>query len=616
MSSAASLNAAAAIANGQGLSTNPDVLTAISAYQSQPTIQHWPDIFASANLNANVANVVIPVLNTITSVVTRGQFLLDIYPANVAPVVTPTASVDYRVGTVASAAGTIKNQAQGAFAHGMAGFANVFSMCQIHAVSTFDTIASVNMLQNKIYSQSGLGYTGVTDSVTGGVGIHADLLSNVVAGWGTMYDITNINLITDPYVFGQNLLNQGLGTYGNLSGKLESTGLDVTDITKIPKSTTTTTQESSTLTTTTLIGAVDLPILANVTTTTTVTGGSLPVITGIYKTITGSDLATMVSATGFKSSTRQITSLNDLLDFSRVVDAALLPQLSSIGIHNFSEFTTYLNSRIGQNSYRSWAEVTTYLKGIDVPKLNYSTSSATSPVLSSSTVTTLNSITGSGSGPFKNYVLTDFLGACAGIPYTANLTTINTNYKLISTDSVATAMSALNQCLVDVYDYYIATGGDGTDETSPGAGNGASPGVIMSGWVAANVAAVATALNSVESSTAFLACQQAYYYMLDHLALEVAGLRKANALFLSSNFDLLRFGQQIGSLGSQDKTGTESDVVINKLITNDAAGDVIRVVISENNNNKTYANDPNPMMAIVQSQAQNIPLTTYLNQNK
>jgi hypothetical protein len=138
----------------------------------------------------------------------------------------------------------------------------------------------------------------------------------------------------------------------------------------------------------------------------------------------------------------------------------------------------------------------------------------------------------------------------------------------------------------------------------------------MSDWVVANVAAVATALNSVDSSTAFLACQQAYYYMLEHLALEVAGLRKANALFVSSNFNLLRFGQQIGSLGSQDKTGSNTDVVINKLITNDAAGDVIRAVISENNNNATYANDPKPSMAIIQSQAQNIPLTTYLKQNK
>jgi hypothetical protein len=616
MASAASLNAAAVIANGQGLATNANLLATIGTYQSQPSVQVWSTIFANAYLNSNVANAVIPILDTITSSINQGHFLIDVYPSNISPAVTPTAAISYIGGNVASVSGTIQNQARGAFGHGIAGFANTFAICQGYASSAFDTIASAYLLQNKTYAQSGLGYTGPIDLITGGVGAHGALIANVVAGWGTMYDVTNINLIADPYVFGQNLLNQGLGTYGNLAGQLSSTGLDTTDITKIPPNTSTTTQQSSTLTTTTPIGLIDLPILANVTTTTTVTGGSLSVITNIYKTITGANLATIMSATRFTSS-GQIQTLNDLLDFGRVVDPVLLLQLASLGIHTFSDFTTYLTSRVGQNNYRSWAAIADYLKNVDVPVLNYSSSTTgTTTVLSSSTVSTLNSLTGTGSGPFGNFVMADFLGASAGIPYTANLTTINSHYISVA-GALSTAMNSLNQSIIDTYNYYISTGGDGTPESSPGSGDGTDSGTVMTDWVTSNLATVASTLNSLPQSANFLECQQAYYYMLNRVSTEVSNLGRANALFVSaSSSNLLRFGLQIGNYGATDKSGLKLNEVIDNLITNNLDGDLIRATISEVANNKSFANDPNPAGAIIQSQAQHIPLSTYLNQNK
>jgi hypothetical protein len=105
--------------------------------------------------------------------------------------------------------------------------------------------------------------------------------------------------------------------------------------------------------------------------------------------------------------------------------------------------------------------------------------------------------------------------------------------------------------------------------------------------------------------------------MLNRVSTEVSNLRRANALFVSaSSSNLLRFGLQIGNYGATDKSGLKLNEVIDNLITNNLDGDLIRATISEVANNKSFANDPNPAGAIIQSQAQHIPLSTYLNQNK
>lgn len=615
MASAAQLNAAASIVNGQGLSTNPEVLAAISTYQNQPIAHYWPTIFSSANLNSNIANAVIPILNTVSSLVHQGQFLIDIYPANISPTVTPTAVINYHGGTIASAVGTTKNQALGPFSHGIAGFANTFSLAQGFVSSEFDTSSSLTMLKGKTYGQSKLNSTGVVDDVTNGVGPASTLLANVIASWGTMYDINYINLIADPYVFGQHLLDQGLGKYGNLSDKLTAAGLDVADITRVPPSTTTTTNQVSTQSIKSSVGAIEVPNITTVTTVQSVVATSADVVLAIYKTITGADLAAIVTATGFVSSSTKLTTLADYLDFNLVVDTAQLKQLNQLGVHTFTDFSNYLNNRVKQ-TYPSWLALSKFLSNVEVPVLNHISTTENSHVLLDSTVATISALTGSGTGPFKNPIMVDLFGAVAGIPYTANLTTINTNYTSVS-GTVAAKMSALNQSIIDTYNYYISTGGDGTDESSPGAGDGTAPGIIMTSWVTANLVAVATALNSLPTSTNFLVCQQAYYFMLDHLTSEVGNLRKANAMFVSAiSNNLLSFGQNIGRLAGVDRTGSGADTVMLKLITDDVAGDTIRIVVAENNNNLSNSNDPNPRQVLAQSQAQNVPISTYLSQNK
>ena len=610
MATAAALNAAATITSGHGLAVNANMLSSITTYQSKSGYTILSTIYSNAKTYGNVANVIVPVLDTIGANATQAQFLIDIYPGNISPVTLQGAAVNHRFGSnLISASGTILNQAQGAFAYGMAGFANVVSITQGYATGVFDTIASISMLRTKTYGTSGLGYTGLSDLVTGGIGNNAALLGEVISGWGTMYNITNINLITDPYVFGQNLLDQGFGSYGSLANKLAATGLDVSDITRVPNSGTSVTQTASTLTSQTIVGAVDLPTIANVITITTVTGNSPGVVVGVYQTVTGANLAAIVTGTGF-STNSNIQTLADLLDFNKVVNPSLLSQLNSIGITNFTQFTNYLNARVGQSTFTTWGKLADFLTTVAIPTLTHTTTTSSTPVLLSSTISTFSSTLPSGSGPFSNPIMVDFLGAVSGTPYNTNYGIINGSYNdLIPT--VYSALQAVDSAISYTNNLYVSTITDGSDGT-----------IDPSGIVTA-VAGVDSALNAL-SGAGLDSAQTAYYHLLDSITREVTNLGKAGAVFTTAPASTTSsFAQRIGNLGASDASGLGVDTFIANLITDDVYGDTIRAVIAETNNTGTLGqagitlkNDPNPRNALSEAKTQNIPLSTYLSQNK
>lgn len=656
MASAAQLNATLTIVNGQGLSVNPDLLANLAEFQSHTTISTIKNIYGNANLA--VGNV-ISSINNIGVGVTKNLWVIDYYPGNIAPassasfspwlanttkpvgsfitngghVYTVTGNVfglsfDSVAGNVSlvGASDLIKKQGTICFDNGMVGFANVFTIAQSYATSVFDTVSSVNLLQNKTYGSSGLGYKNQTDLVTGGVGNTAPLLGNIVSGWGTMYNITNINLITDPYVFGQNLLNQNLGSYGNLSDNLAATGLDPTDITKVPQSSSTTSHAPSSITSQSFVGEVELPIIANVTTTTTVTGNSPAVVLAIYANITGANLASIVSATGFTSTNEKLKTLADYLDFNKVVDSNVLVELKNLGINNFSDFTTYLNSRVGQGYFKSWSALATFLNTLEVPALKHTTTTADQNVLTPGAIAALNAQTGTGSGPFNNPVMLDYFGALAGIPYASTFHLLNRNYSVVA-GPIITAFGQLQSAIdayIIAYNAWLATGTPNTavypdpDNSTPPVGDPPSTGGIDS--AVGNINSLLNSTTGVELD----ACNAAYYQMLNQLAVEVANLNKAGVVFGPAPANLLfGFGQRIGSLGAVDKTGLETHKIITNIITNDAAGDTIRAVIAETNNVNilgtsgiTMTNDPNPRQIYSQAVSQNIPITTYLSQNK
>jgi hypothetical protein len=106
MASAVSLNATAAIVNGHGLSPSPTLSSEISIYKAHTPIALLSNVYTNAGIDANVANVIIPVIETIGSGVSFGQFLLDIYPSNISPVCSTTVSY-YGNSTTASTSSTI-----------------------------------------------------------------------------------------------------------------------------------------------------------------------------------------------------------------------------------------------------------------------------------------------------------------------------------------------------------------------------------------------------------------------------------------------------------------------------------------------------------------------------
>jgi hypothetical protein len=624
MASAIQLTASNTIANGNGLATSANLLAQITTFQSHAPIVTLANIYSMlVNANANITTNVTSTISTLGTAATGGQWLLDFYPSNVTPVATGGVSYYGEYPTItfsgypltehityssitgsASFSNTLKNQAQLPFAtNGVTEFANVYLSASAYIASHFDSVGSTSLLAGKTYAQSGLGFTGPLDLATMGLGTSAGTLSNTISNWGTMYDVTNMATMGNPYVFGQNLLNQGLGSIGGLATQLSNAGLNLTNLSDVPSSKSTVATKSISTAVSTPIGQVNIPGTANVTTTTVVAGNSPEVVSNIYSTITGSNLAAIISATGITlPKSANVNSLADFLSLTNVVDPSTYSQLSNIGTTNFSTLGTYMQNKLGKGSFQSWTDMSNLLGNLEIPAMNYTSTTASTPILSSAISSSILS-TGTGSGPFNTLCIYDFLGAASGIPYTNQLAILNNNYTLISN---AINLPSLVSALQLAVEQYINSSG--------------------------SIGAIATAVNNVNSAVSNIPvslnnqAQQAsaaYYTMLTRLSVEVTNLSNAGVVFNSGSANTLKsFSQSIGSAAS-DKTRTFGYQFFANLITNDSYGDTIRAAVAETINtqlassyNITVGNDPQPAAKVVQAANQNIPLSTYISQNK
>jgi hypothetical protein len=668
MATAIALNATSTIINSQGLGVSPALLANITSYQAKPALASFANCYVSAGNNGSVTANIINELNTIGSTITSGQFLLDLFPGNVTPtcsasitpwvanLIVPTGSLISYLGkiytttgnvysssfdsnviistTLTGFSGLLKKQAQLPFASGYSGFANVYGQSRAYGQQVFDTVSSISLLKNKTYSETGIGFVGTADLVTNGLNTSARLIANVVASWGTMYDINNITRIGDPYVFGQNLLNQGLGYVNGLADQLTSVGLDITNLTDVPAVKTTITQEEVTTTISSFVGEIEFPTVVERVITEAVPGSSPAVVLNIYQTVTGSNLSIITTAANITTSSNsinQLLNLADYLDIQKVVAPNLYLALNALNIRTFEDFGNYLSKKIGQARFKSWADMSRFLLNLEVPALSRLPAGANTKILYNSTVTTLTNQFGTGSGVLGNPVMIDYLGACAGDPYSTKFYFINTNYNDLSAASgITTSLSNLNQAIVDYCNAYSIYEASGTPESSPGAGDGTppDPGLLPSfGMITSNVAAVNSSLTSLPTTGVLgekvNACNTGWYQMLNRISTEVANLNRAGAVFgPGTTLGLLAFAETIGQAAS-DKTQSEGYQFFANIITDDAAGDTIRAVVAETLNTTALQgvginiyNNPDPRLKIVQSQTQNVPLTTYLSQNK
>ena len=668
MASALEINAEQTIRGGHGLAVSANLLSAISTFQSHEPIQSLANLLYNATNSGNVSANLLPALTGTTGIganVANNAWIIDFYTPNVTPVTSSSIftyaeyivpvydpnpahwTTDPESGAVTkpiirydhipvtSTAGFSHNvgiQANLPFGSGsatdkMVKFANVFQYSHGFSSSNFDTVSSVHLLKDKTYGQSGLGYKGPVDLMTSGIGANGDILANAVKNWGTMFDISHIASCNDVYVFGQNLLNQGFGSLGNLGQSMSDAGLNLSDLTQVPHPVKTTEYIDAVKSYSSFIGQIELPSLDVKVSTTTVSGNSADVLEQIYSSITGGNLEAIVSATGFVPySGANLTLLSDYLKFDRVIDPTTRTQLSqNLGITDFTSFNKYLQSRIGKAYFRSWAEVAQFLSSFEVPHIPHlaAASDANTPLIPNSTVTAVNTRTGNGEGPFTNTTIIDYLGAVAGMPYTGIFNTLNENYNHVVPKTLGPAMTALdsavNQYIID-YTAYLNSYSAGSGEGSPG-GYGLTEPSLSS--VNSCVATVNSILNTIKNTNQAVACQAAYFAGIAHLANEVTNLTKAGVTFTAGYLQALGgFAKQVPTLGA-DKDEQYTYEFFANIITDDYYGDTIRASIAERINSELLAsvgivskNDPAPSSIITQAKLQNIPISTYISQNK
>lgn len=630
MTSPLQLNAMATVLNGNGLSTSANLASETSSLRAGSAASSLVSSYSAiSGANIMVRNDLTPLFSTLGSSATYGHYLLDLYPASETP--TCTANVYYYLTSplstrTASFTKTLEAQASLPFSYGMQGFANVYTSVSGYIMQNFDAVASVDMLDTTTYAQSGLGYTGPMDLATSGIGTSGTIIANAVANWGTMYDITNINGIGDPYIFGQNLINQGFGGYGNLKANLTAVGLNISNLSRIPQSTTASAEVYGSVQISTSLGAIKLPTINTVSTTTTVSGNSPDVVISIYSAITGANLSAIVESTNISAPpTSTITSLADYLTLSKVVDQLTYQQLQGQGVVTLTDFGKYLQNKVGQGSYNSWQDMAEFLRKLEVPTLSSGTSTtASTEVLLPITKTTVNE-NNTGKGILNNQVLSDHLGACAGIPYVDYFKTISANASIISNSvglpaATSALLSAVNQYIVDWQKW-----ADSQEEISPG-----PPPVYdytepypTTTDVEAAIAGINSALVSISSTPMATITQEAYQSAIDHLASEVSNISSAGVVFNAGFLQTLRgFAERIGTT-TADKEPYQAYQFFDSLMTQDAHGDTIRLARTEIINNSILAqkgiimdNDPNPQLALYQSTIKNIPLSTYISRNQ
>jgi hypothetical protein len=234
-------------------------------------------------------------------------------------------------------------------------------------------------------------------------------------------------------------------------------------------------------------------------------------------------------------------------------------------------------------------------------------------VLTASSVSTLTAQTGSGTGPFNNPTMEDMFGTVAGIPYTETFNYIISKYPDVS-QHVEKALSAVDSAVTYYLTHYTYT-------TSTDAEGGTTT-VLTPPSLAPVTQAVAQfndVLNALPKSSLLLEVQQKYNALCTHLTTEVTNLHLAGIVFNSGTGDILKqFSRSIVRYASDDDT-IKSKSVISNLVTDNAAGDVIRSAVAEQYNRQLLSSvgiethsDPQPGLSAAMAKAQNMPIADYM----
>jgi hypothetical protein len=282
------------------------------------------------------------------------------------------------IGTSTNLIDAIKSQADSIVANGAKGFASVFGQSSSHAATSFSFSGALAQAQGRSFDDMGFTFADYDDVLTGGVSsqFNVDTLPTLAAelpSFGTMFTTSDLANMTNPGSVASNLIDQGLGSVGDLEAMLEEEGLDMENL----------------------------------------ADSNPTVVLDVMSRIIGSDLNEILDSTGFVPPPN--ASINTLADIFQI-DNLLTPEAqSALGDNPTVDDLSRKFSNIG-GRFKDIAAMGKLYSSLELksfPRLK-----ELGALVPSDMEIDLSSTLGKGSGELGNPTLTDMMGSVAGVGYT------------------------------------------------------------------------------------------------------------------------------------------------------------------------------------------------------
>lgn len=296
-------------------------------------------------------------------------------------------------------------QANKIFSNGVSGLTSILPAAHSFCENSFNVLGSFKAIGDANFEDFGLTIENYNDVVTNGVGSqYINLAGGItsqsfrsmmrqVGNFGTMFDISRLDMLDDPRVLCQNLLNQG---FYLIVDALANKGIDPAELFDTDKK----------------------------------------LVLESLKSINGKNLSSIVSITNF-SSHHPLFSLADVLDASRIFDSAALAAAGG----SLKELSRRL-SNIGGNfdSFKDLSDTYLSIESVNLPNLTSLSSVGPQSIFGNSFPEL-----GSGVGQFDNPTVYDLLGSASRSKYISKINQlISIHSQIIST----TAGQALIESIV------------------------------------------------------------------------------------------------------------------------------------------------------------------------
>jgi hypothetical protein len=288
----------------------------------------------------------------------------------------PPAGVTMPPGATNNVVSDVIAAANSLVSNGVQGFASVLGQASSYAATTFGFQGALAQSQGLKFNDLGFTFNNYNDMAS--CGVTSQFSSKAVTGLisemprlGTLFKVKDLYNMANPGYICANLIELGLGYAGNLQGKLEDEGLDLTDLVN----------ENQT------------------------------VITGVMATIDDCDLTEIFSVTNFKPQ-GPVVNLAGILEIKNVLGPDVTDEIDS-----FDKLSNKLGNIGG--AFDSAQALADFYASLDIQ--NFPLLASIGTLLPSESIEEVRSSLGEGSGPFGNPTALDIVGAASGVGYIENI---------------------------------------------------------------------------------------------------------------------------------------------------------------------------------------------------